>query len=284
MYRAKSGGRDGVRWFDESMLTELNEKLALSGALRQALGDGELFVVYQPQYSLHDGSLIGFEALARWNSPAFGAVSPDRFIPVAEDSGLILTLGEWVLRRACTDIKTLEQALGCGPLEIAVNMSPRQLRGRNWLDQITNTLTQSGVEPSQFSLEITEGILLEDQRDVVEAMQALRDVGVKIVVDDFGRGYSSLAYLTRFPVDKIKIDRTFVELIGSDHEAAAVVDAVIAIAHALNMEVIAEGVESGEQEAYLRTHGCDQVQGFRYSQGVPMNQAVATPLRIDLTD
>lgn len=279
MYRAKTAGRDGVRWFDESMLGELNEKLALSGALRQALGDGELFVVYQPQYNLHDGRLVGFEALARWNSPVFGSVSPDRFIPVAEDSGLILTLGEWVLRRACTDITLLEQALGV-PLQMAVNMSPRQLRGRNWLEQIMDTLEQSGVRPSQFSLEITEGILLEDQRDIVEAMHALRAAGIKIVVDDFGRGYSSLSYLTRFPVDKIKIDRSFVEPIGNDQEAAAVVDAIIAIAHALNMEVIAEGVETAVQEAYLRDHGCDQVQGFRYSEGVTVEEAAQMPLRI----
>ena len=143
-----------------------------------------------------------------------------------------------------------------------------------------DTLEQSGVRPSQFSLEITEGILLEDQRDIVESMHALRAAGIKIVVDDFGRGYSSLSYLTRFPVDKIKIDRSFVEPIGNDQEAAAVVDAIIAIAHALNMEVIAEGVETAVQEAYLRDHGCDQVQGFRYSEGVTVEEAAQMPLRI----
>ncbi|BBH16127.1 GGDEF domain-containing protein [Nocardioides baekrokdamisoli] len=277
MYRAKASGRDTLQWFDDSMVEEFNEKLELSGALRQALGDGELFVVYQPQYSLHDGCLTGFEALARWKSPTFGLVSPDRFIPVAEDSGLILTLGEWVVRQASKDIVRLQHQLGI-PLQVAVNMSPRQLRGRNWLAQILAALNDAGLQPSQLALEITEGILLEDQRDVIEALKALREEGIKVVVDDFGRGYSSLAYLTRFPVDKIKIDRFFIEPIGVDPDAGPVVDAIIAIAHALNMEVVAEGVETAEQETYLREHGCDQVQGFRYSEGVSAAEAAAAPL------
>ena len=279
MYRAKASGRDNVKWFDESMLEEFNEKLELSGALRQALGDGELFVVYQPQYSLHDGMLTGFEALARWRSPTFGLVAPDRFIPVAEDSGLILALGDWMMQQACRDLARLQRSLGT-PLQVAVNVSPRQLKGQKWLEQVLLTIQEAGLQPSQLALEITEGILLEDQRDVVEALQALREAGIKIVVDDFGRGYSSLSYLTRFPIDKVKIDRLFVEPIGTDPDAGAIADAIIAIGHALNMEVIAEGVETATQEAYLRSHGCDQVQGFRYSRGVPLDEAARTPLQM----
>ncbi|GAB4009370.1 EAL domain-containing protein [Nocardioides ultimimeridianus] len=276
MYRAKASGRDSLAWFDVAMIDEVNEKLALSGALRNALAHGELAVVYQPQFDLTEGRLIGFEALARWHSAELGTVSPDRFIPVAEDSGLILELGEWVLRTACADIAVLQRAVKM-PLRLAVNASPRQLHGAGWVDLVTSALEDSGLEPWQLGIEITEGILLEDNGDAVASLQALRARGVEVIVDDFGCGYSSLAYLTRFPIDKIKIDRSFVAPIASVDDDAAVVDAIIGMAHALGMVVVAEGVETEAQEEYLRSRGCDQVQGYRYGKGVPLGDAARIP-------
>jgi EAL domain-containing protein (putative c-di-GMP-specific phosphodiesterase class I) len=276
MYRAKASGRDTVALFDAAMVDEVNDKLALSGALRNALANDELAVVYQPQFDLTTGRLVGFEALARWESPALGAVGPDRFIPVAEDSGLIVELGEWVLRTACADLAALQRSVGT-PLRLAVNVSPRQVHRKDWADQVAAALADAGLEPWQLGIEITEGILLEDNGGAVAALHALRALGVQVIVDDFGCGYSSLAYLTRFPIDKIKIDRSFVAPISSVHDDAAVVDAIIGMAHALGMVVVAEGVETPAQEEYLRAHGCDQVQGFLYGRGVPLREAARIP-------
>jgi len=272
MYHAKAGGRESLARFEITMLEDLNEKVALSRALRQALTNNELFVVYQPQYDLHDGRLTGFEALARWESPEFGLVSPNRFIPIAEDSGLILRLGEWVMNQACTDIVALEEALGM-PLRLAVNVSARQLRGADWLTQIIDTLERTHVVPSRFAMEITESTLLEDHHEVRGALAQLREHGIKVVVDDFGQGYSSLAYLTTLPVDEIKLDRSFVEALGRDRGSDAIVDAILTMAQALDMDVVAEGVETLAQEDYLRSRGCDHVQGFLYGCGVRVADA-----------
>ncbi len=280
MYRAKAAGRNNAQWFSPAMLEENNDKLALSAGLRQALGAGELSTVYQPQLGLASGELVGFEALARWRSPAFGPVSPDRFIPVAEDGGMIRQLGEWVLRRACTDLAAIQLQVG-RPLRLAVNVSPQQLRGAAWLDEVMAAVVDAGLEPSQLELEITEGLLIEDDGDVVELLAAIRQRGVTIVVDDFGRGYSSLAYLTRFPIDKIKIDKSFVREIRSDGADAAIVDAIIVMAHALGLKVVAEGVETVEQERYLKARGCDEVQGYLYSPGIPLGDVGETVRRLE---
>jgi diguanylate cyclase (GGDEF)-like protein/PAS domain S-box-containing protein len=274
MYRAKAAGRDNLQWFERDMIEENNDKLALSAALRHALGKGDLSVVYQPQVDLTSGEVVGFEALARWTSPTLGPISPDRFIPVAEDGGMISQLGEWVLRTACADIADLTAQLG-RPLRLAVNVSPRQLRSKSWLDTVVGALADAGLDPTELELEITEGTLIDDIGDAVAILEAVRELGVKVVVDDFGRGYSSLAYLTRFPIDKLKIDRTFIEAIAGADTDAAIVDAIIVMAHALGMTVVAEGVETAEQEAYLRERGCDEAQGYRYSPGVPRDQVVA---------
>lgn len=267
LYQAKAAGRNAIRWFEPPMLVENNDRLALSAALRQALDQDELSLVYQPQVDLGTGEVVGVEALARWASPSLGAVPPDRFIPVAEDGGMIAELGAWVLTTACTALAEVQEQLG-RPLRLAVNVSPRQLRGRAWLEEIAAAIETAGIEPSQLEVEITEGLLIEDHGDVVAMLQSLRSLGVSIAVDDFGRGYSSLAYLTRFPIDRIKIDRSFVREIDTA-ENAAIVDAIIVMAHALGMTVVAEGVETAEQEQYLRRRGCDEVQGYRYSPGVP---------------
>ncbi|WP_436700371.1 putative bifunctional diguanylate cyclase/phosphodiesterase [Nocardioides sp. BYT-33-1] len=243
------------------------ESGALSAALRQALDRDELSLVYQPQVDLATGEVVGVEALARWSSPILGAVPPDRFIPVAEDDGMIAELGAWVLTTACAALAGVQDRLG-RPLRLAVNVSPRQLRGRAWLEEVADAIEAAGIEPSQLEVEITEGLMIEDHGEVVALLHALRSLGVSIAVDDFGRGYSSLAYLTRFPIDRIKIDRSFVREIDTAPHAA-IVDAIIVMAHALGMRVVAEGVETTEQEQYLRRRGCDEVQGYLYSPGVP---------------
>lgn len=279
MYQAKAAGRDNAQWFDHGMIEDTNDRIALSAALRQALGRGEISVVYQPQIDLASGEVVGFEALARWTSPELGPIAPDRFIPVAEDGGMIIQLGEWVLRTACADVAALSAAVG-RPLRLAVNVSPRQLRGKQWLDSVEAALATSGLDPTSLEVEITEGLLIDDVGDAVGILAAVRKLGVGVVVDDFGRGYSSLAYLTRFPIDKIKIDRSFVEEITQEDDNAAIVDAIIVMGHALGMKVLAEGVETVEQERYLHARGCDEVQGFRYGRGMPKDEAVMTIPRI----
>ena len=260
MYQAKALGRNDFQWFSPSMLDETNDKIALTSALRQACDLGELSVVYQPQIALKSGTVVGMEALARWVSPTHGEVAPDRFIRVAEDSRLITEIGEWVLRRACHDAVVISSQLGY-PLRLAVNVSPRQFRHPDWLDVVLRALDDSGFDPQLLDLEITEGILMDKPHEVIDVMHSLRKMGIGIVVDDFGTGYSSLAYLTRFPIDKIKIDRTFIKAITVDNADAALVDTIIAMAHALDIAVVAEGVETAAQERYLSERGCDQARG-----------------------
>lgn len=275
MYRAKAAGRNNLRWYDASMGADGSDKLVLSSALQQALDkEGELSVAYQPQVDLATGTLVGFEALARWSSPALGVVPPDRFIPVAEDSGLIAQLGAHVLRRACRDAVTLRDQLGL-PLRMAVNVSPRQFARSTWLDEVKVALSDSGLDPAALELEITEGTLMDDDNDVRSVLHELKSIGTSIVVDDFGQGYSSLAYLTRFPLDKLKIDREFVRRIAATHADAAVIDAILAMSHALGMRVSAEGVETIEQVDYLNARGCDEAQGFYYGEGAPLADVAA---------
>ncbi len=277
MYHAKASGRNDFQWFFDSMLDETNDKIALTSALGQALGRGELSLVYQPQIDLGSGTVVGMEALARWDSPEHGAVAPDRFIPVAEDSGIITQLGEWALRRACADAVAIQAELG-RPIRLAVNVSPRQFRHRGWLDVVTSALNDTGFDPGTLDLEITEGIFMDHPREVIEVLHALRSLGVHIVVDDFGTGFSSLAYLTRFPIDKIKIDRSFIRDITVDDADAAIVDTIIVMAHTLGMTVMAEGIETDAQERYLRERGCDEAQGFRYAAGITADLFTSTPV------
>ncbi|MEV5002217.1 putative bifunctional diguanylate cyclase/phosphodiesterase [Nocardioides sp. LML1-1-1.1] len=278
MYRAKAAGRNNVRWFQTEMLIDSNEKLVLSASLRHALErDDELSVVYQPQVSLATGEVVAYEALARWNSRSVGQVPPDRFIPVAEDSGLIAELGGWVLRRACQDAAALRRASGL-PLRIAVNVSPRQFARKSWVGEVQAALDAASLPASALELEITEGILMNDDHDALAVLHTLKEIGTRIVVDDFGQGYSSLAYLTRFPVDKLKIDREFVRRLTTTDADAAVIDAILAMAHALGMSVAAEGVETVEQARYLRGKGCDKGQGFFYGEGAPFDEVLTRTL------
>ena len=283
MYYAKAEGRNNFQWFFESMLDETHDKIALSAALRQALTNNDLSLVYQPLISLTTGDVVAVEALARWHDPSRGHVTPGRFIPVAEDGGMIAQLGEWALRRACEDVVAIRERLG-RDIRLAVNVSPRQIQHRDWLAVVDGALSASGLNPALLELEVTEGILMEDPGRVVGALASLRQRGIKIVVDDFGTGYSSLSYLTRFPIDKIKIDRSFVHDLAHDDADAAIVNTIIAMAHTLGMGVVAEGVETAEQVRYLQRRGCDEVQGFYFSAGVPIDDLASTVDRIATTD
>ncbi|WP_183097680.1 sensor domain-containing protein [Nocardioides pelophilus] len=274
MEHAKSSGRNNFQWFRDDMLSPAEDDLALASALRQTLRDGGLSVAYQAQVDVRTGRVVGMEALARWTHPELGVVPPDRFIPVAEDGGMIVQLGGWVLRKACRDVASIQRVLG-RPLRVAVNVSPHQFRSAGWLGEIVGALNDAGLDPTQLELEITESLLMDERLGATDTLHAIRSLGVTIAVDDFGKGYSSLAYLSRLPIDKIKIDRSFVQELDTE-EHAPVIDAIIMMAHALGMTVVAEGVETAKHERYLRDRGCDEVQGFYYSRGVPTEDVVRT--------
>jgi EAL domain-containing protein (putative c-di-GMP-specific phosphodiesterase class I) len=239
--------------------------------LRRALERNEFGLVYQPKIDLASGMPCGAEALLRWHHPDRGVISPADFVPILEETGLIVPVGEWVLRRACEDIK-LWQAAGLKVLPVAVNLSARQFR-QQFLDARIRSLVRSaGVEPALIELEITESELMQDPDHAIRVMQSLRDDGIRVAIDDFGTGYSSLAYLTRFPVAALKIDRSFVADALSDAADAAIVRTIIEMAHNLDFTVVAEGVETDGQMAFLRQFGCQQGQGYLWARPMPEAQ------------
>jgi EAL domain-containing protein (putative c-di-GMP-specific phosphodiesterase class I) len=266
MYRAKEQGRNNFQFFAPWMDTQVSNRLEMLINLRRALDQDEFKLYYQPKLSLKDGSVIGAEALIRWQSPEQGMVPPDRFIPFAEEAGLILPIGEWVLRSACHQNKRWQEA-GLPTIPVAVNLSPRQLN-QSLPEFVAGVLEQSGLAASCLELEITENVVMKDAEKSVATLHALKRLGLQISVDDFGTGYSSLSYLRRFPVDALKIDKSFVRDIARDADSAAIVKAVISLAHILNLRVIAEGVEDEEQYAFLKENACDEVQGYLF--GKPM--------------
>ena len=262
LYSAKAEGKARYRVFVEEMERSLNERRAFENELRLALPRGELELVYQPLVNLNQGRVVCFEALLRWNSPSRGKVSPVAFIPVAETIGLIVSIGRWVLWQACT-----EAARWDPDVSIAVNISPQHFRMPDFLSDVSVALELSGLDPSRLEIEITEGVFLEDCDAALENLHALRKRGIRIALDDFGTGYSSLNYLINFPVDKIKIDRTFVRDFLSRNENRAIIDAILTLARELSIKVTAEGVETVDQAIALRARRCDDVQG--YLLGVP---------------
>ena len=270
MYQAKESGRGRWQAFSPALTETARERLMLESSLRKAIERGELILLYQPQVSLAGGKIIGTEALVRWQHPELGLIAPSRFIPLAEDTGLIVPLGEWVLRAACRQAAQWEQE--GRPLRQSVNLSARQLGERGLVGSVQAALTETGLSPHLLDLELTESALVAQGEAAADRLAALRALGVRISIDDFGTGYSSLAYLRRFPLDMLKMDRSFVQgLSGSGKSARqdqAVVKAIIDMAHALDLEVIAEGVEDAAQRETLRRLGCDYMQGFLYSPPV----------------
>jgi diguanylate cyclase (GGDEF)-like protein len=275
MYRAKESARNCYRFFTAEMNQRTVQKVQLNTDLRRAIERREFALHYQPKVDLSDGRLRGLEALLRWNHPQRGMVSPAEFIPALEDSGLILPVGEWVIGEACAQLARW-RAEGRDPVPVAVNLSPKQFR-RGDLDRIVRqTLAREGVDASLLELEITESCLMEDPEIAVRVMHSLRAAGLKISIDDFGTGYSSLSYLTRLPLSALKIDRSFVRDADSSAEAASIVRAIIDMAQNLRFTVIAEGVETEQQVAFLRKHGCNQAQGYFF--GRPAAAAATTEL------
>lgn len=263
--RAKESGRNGFRFYSPAMDADAARRLSLELALKEALARNELSVVYQPQVSLDTGHLTGMEALLRWHHPEFGVVSPAEFIPIAEETGLILAIGQWVLETACEQTRRWLD-LGLVNLRVAVNLSTRQFQQSNLVAQVKNTLLRSGLPPMALELEITESAFLDNVDAAVAQAVALKELGIKLSLDDFGTGYSSLAYLSRFPFDKLKIDQGFVRDITENPVNAAIATAAIVMARSLNLTVLAEGVETEAQARFLRGRRCDAMQGYLYSR------------------
>ena len=261
MYRAKDSGRDNFQFFTREFNTLMTERLEMEGHLRRALDRHQFVLVYQPRVDLDGGGIVAAEALLRWRIPNRGTIAPQRFIGLAEETGLIVPIGKWVLRTACAQNKAW-QAQGLPPIVVSVNVSPRQFRQGNIVLTVAEVLEETGLEPRYLELELTESMVMHDAPQLVAMLDQLKELGVQIAVDDFGTGYSSLSYLKRFPVDRLKIDRSFVEHIASDANDATIVRAIIALGHNLGLKVVAEGVESEEQLRFLRANLCDEAQGF----------------------
>jgi EAL domain-containing protein (putative c-di-GMP-specific phosphodiesterase class I) len=267
MYRAKKKS-SGFQFFEETMEASASEHLRFEGALRRALERGELAVYFQPIADASEGSVVGMEALVRWHHPTRGLVSPIEFIPLAEETGLIIPIGEWVLRAACQQLKAWHDA-GWPKLYVTVNLSGLQLQQANLVDTVRSALHDTGLDPHCLILEITESMLMERVEETLLTLQALKATGVRLAIDDFGTGYSSLAYLKRFPVDVLKIDRAFIRDMTDNADGVSIVQGIIALAHSLRLKVVAEGVETADQHSYLATLKCNLIQGFLLSQPVP---------------
>jgi diguanylate cyclase (GGDEF)-like protein len=268
MNRAKTCGPDTVRFFAQPMNDEAERKLELARHLHRAIERDELSVHYQPVRDAQSSRLMAAEALLRWNSPAVGNVSPAEFIPIAEETGLIVPIGEWVLRTACGQVEAWRNA-GLQPIRLAVNLSVHQLRAGSLGNMVVKALRDTGLSAGQLELEITETALLENDESAIREVSGLRDLGVGLALDDFGTGYSGLTHLRRFPIDRLKIDGSFTAGIAINRNDADLTRAVIAMAHALRLSVVAEGVETIEQATVLRQHHCDELQGFLFSAAVP---------------
>jgi diguanylate cyclase len=274
MYQAKGKGKNAFEQFRPELDLRVQKRLSLETSLRKAVERGELMLYYQPQVSLKDGRLVGLEALLRWNHPDVGLISPAEFIPVAEDSGLIVPIGRWVLRTACRQVATWRDA-GLGPINVSVNLSVRQTRDPYLLRDVLDVLRETGVRPAQLELEITESVLMDNVNVNVDLLTRLRSEGIRLAIDDFGTGYSSMAYLKRFPIDQVKIDRTFVRDIPGNGDDEAITSAIIAMAHNLGLSVVAEGVETAAQLDFLRSAGCDIMQGYYFAEPRPADQVTA---------
>jgi diguanylate cyclase (GGDEF)-like protein/PAS domain S-box-containing protein len=271
MYRAKELGKNNFQFYAKEMTAKIGDRLTLEAGLRRALDRGEFLLHYQPQVELQHGQIIGMEALIRWQHPELGMVSPAKFIPIAEETGLIEPIGAWVLHTACAQNKAFQDA-GLPAVTIAVNLSPRQFRQKNLVESVRAILNATGLDPRHLELEITEGMVMQNAEEVISTLSKLEGMRLQLSVDDFGTGYSNLSYLKRFPVHRLKIDKSFVGDIGTDPDGTAIAQSVIALGHSLNLKVIAEGVETAAQLAFLRQAGCDEAQGYYFFKPLPHSE------------
>ena len=274
MYQAKGKGKNAWEQFHPELDQRVQKRMSLETSLRKALERDELLLYYQPKVDLRDGRVAGLEALLRWKHPELGLVSPVEFIPIAEDSGLIVPIGRWVLRSACRQIAAWRDA-GLGMVQVSVNLSARQTRDPHLVHDIINALRDTGVPAGQLELEITETVLMDNVNANVDLLRRLQAEGIRLSIDDFGTGYSSMAYLKCFPIDQLKIDRTFVRDIPGDGDDEAITTAIIAMAHSLGLSVVAEGVETEAQLNFLRNADCDLMQGYYFAEPRPAEQVAA---------
>lgn len=278
LHKAKANGKHQVQVFTEALTAEASYKLFVESNLRRALAQNELAVHYQPKLCLRSGQLLGLEALLRWQHPEKGMIRPDRFISVAEETGLIVPIGKWVIREACRQARELAEA-GLGELQIAINLSPKQFTDPDLVGSIAAILHEENIPASQLELELTESLLLDATDDTRQQLERLKSLGLTLAMDDFGTGYSSLSYLKKFPIDVIKIDRSFIKDIPDSQDDMEITSAVIAMAHNLKLKVVAEGVESAEQLAFLRRNRCDIGQGYLFDRPIPSDLLNTSLLR-----
>jgi diguanylate cyclase len=277
MYCAKADGRNNFRFYNEDMNAQAVERLTLENSLRSALAKNQLFLMYQPQMDIATGRITGLEALLRWQHPELGLVSPDRFIRIAENSGLIVPIGEWALRMACTQARKWQDE-GSPAISVAVNVSAVQFRQEGFCGLVRKVLQDTGLAPQYLELELTESLMLANADLTVSVLQELRAMGVTLAIDDFGTGYSSFSYLRQFHVNNLKIDRSFISDVATNPDDAAITAAIIGMAKSLKLKVIAEGVEDEAQMSFLRDHQCDEIQGYYFSKPLTVDN-VADKLR-----
>jgi EAL domain-containing protein (putative c-di-GMP-specific phosphodiesterase class I) len=268
MHISKERGKDRFQLFSSSIANNSFERLVLENSLRRALERNEFQLYYQPQLDMRTGKMIGAEALLRWLHPDLGFIPPVEFIPIAEDTGLIHPIGEWVLKTACAQKKLWNQQ-GLQPFRISVNLSARQFHYANLVDMVGDTIRKSGIDARELDLELTESTIMDRLEETTQTLRRLKNMGTHISIDDFGTGYSSLMYLKTFPIDTIKIDKSFVDDVTTDSDDQAITQAIISMAHSLKMDVVAEGVETKAQLEILRAQGCDILQGYLFSKPVP---------------
>lgn len=271
MYGAKEQGRNNYQFYLHEMNAKLSEQLALETALHHALERKELFLHFQPQVDLSSRRVIGMEALMRWRNPDRGLVSPAQFIPLAEETGLIVPIGEWGLRTACIQNKAW-QAAGFSPIRVAVNLSARQFQQEKLIEMVERVLRETGLDPNCLELELTESMVMKEDEAIIATLSKLNAMGIHFSIDDFGTGYSSLSYLKRFPIRTLKIDQSFVRNLTTDPQATAIVMAIITLAHSLNMRTLAEAVETEGQLEVLRSLQCGAIQGYWFSRPLPAEE------------
>ena len=271
MYRAKEVGRDNFQFYTSELNTKVHEKFLLQEELRNAVARSEFVLHYQPQVDLRTGRVFAVEALVRWKHPKLGMVPPIKFIPMAEETGLIVPIGDWVLREACRQNKAWQDA-GLPPIVVSVNVSARQFRDKNLVARVVGALKDSGLDAKYLELEVTESLIMQDVDLAVATMEDLRGLGVQLSIDDFGTGYSSLSALKSFPVSRLKIDKSFIDGLLADENDRAVASAIISLGQKLNLRVIAEGVETEAQAEFLRNINCDEMQGYLFSKPFPAQE------------